>query len=277
MSTLSRSAWLALVTIASFAAASAQVPRLRDVPATLPAEVTADLVAQHDRLASRRDDLKDRAARHNQRCASVAAGSQEASACEQEQSAIQSLISAYGADVETFNRLLDNPTQLHPRLAASPASAARQFRIEKIEYHGEFYVLTSDGRKLMGQNAALVPIDTGAKIVTGPNSRVQLTLPDDTIFTVGSNADCQLDDFVYDPASRIGRLTATLTKGLFRFVTGKIAGEHSEDMKVIVPQGVIGTRVQTLRRRSRRADPVTSSCFRDSCRSRKPRAPRHSL
>ena len=200
MSTLSRSAWLALVTIASFAAASAQVPRLRDVPATLPAEVTADLVAQHDHFASRRDDLRIGLPATIRGAHRSPPAARKRPPANRSRARIQSLISAYGADVETFNRLLDNPTQLHLRLAASPASAARQFRIEKIEYHGEFYVLTSDRRKLMGQNAALVPVDTGARIVTGPNSRVQLTLPDDTIFTSRlPMQNYQLDKFCLRP------------------------------------------------------------------------------
>ena len=63
----------------------------------------------------------------------------------------------------------------------------------------------------------------GDGISSGDASGLQLMLLDETIFTVGANTELTIDEFVYDPATGAGRMTASLTKGVFRFVAGKIA------------------------------------------------------
>src|SRR5258708_5291411 len=46
--------------------------------------------------------------------------------------------------------------------APLPPDPNRTFIIERLAYQGEFLVLTSDGRRLAGQDAAHVGIDNGA-------------------------------------------------------------------------------------------------------------------
>jgi len=111
-----------------------------------------------------------------------------------------------------------------------------------VAAQGEFYVLTSDGRKLVGQNAAQVPINYGARLLAGPSGRVRVTLPDDSIFTMGPGTEFVLDTFVYDPATSAGSVLADITKGVFRLVTGKVARNGPDNMRIKVPVGGTGIR-----------------------------------
>ena len=45
--------------------------------------------------------------------------------------------------------------------------------------------------------------------------RLQILLVDETIFTLGPNSDMVLDDFVYDPKTSAGKMTASIAKGTF--------------------------------------------------------------
>lgn len=79
-------------------------------------------------------------------------------------------------------------------------------------------------------------------VTTDDKGRLQVMLLDETIFTLGPDSDMVLDEFVYDPATSAGKVTARVTKGVFRFVTGKIARKKPASMKVKLPVGTIGIR-----------------------------------
>lgn len=80
------------------------------------------------------------------------------------------------------------------------------------------------------------------RVTTDAAGRLQVLLRDETTFTLGPNSDMVLDEFVYDPASGKGKVAATVAKGAFRFVTGKIAQKDSDDMSVKTPVATIGIR-----------------------------------
>jgi len=80
------------------------------------------------------------------------------------------------------------------------------------------------------------------KLRTSDNGRAQIMLLDDTVFTVGPKTELILDEFVFDPDSNFNKLSAQLLKGVFRFVTGKIARKNPEDVKIVTPSGGIGIR-----------------------------------
>ncbi len=86
------------------------------------------------------------------------------------------------------------------------------------------------------------PVYLNDHVKTGPGGRLQLLLRDQTTFTLGPNSDMVLDTFVYDPATSAGKVSATIAKGVFRFVTGKIARRRPDDMRVALPVGTIGIR-----------------------------------
>jgi len=86
------------------------------------------------------------------------------------------------------------------------------------------------------------PVHLGDEIKTDAQGTLQIMLLDETIFTIGPNSSMVIDTFVYDPATDAGKVTAHITQGLFRFVTGKIAKKNPDQMKVHLPSGTIGIR-----------------------------------
>jgi hypothetical protein len=86
------------------------------------------------------------------------------------------------------------------------------------------------------------PVFLNDHVTTGADGRLQLLLLDQTTFTIGPNSDMVLDQFVYDPKTNAGSLSASILKGVFRFVTGKIAQRRPSSMRVTLPVGTIGIR-----------------------------------
>jgi len=82
----------------------------------------------------------------------------------------------------------------------------------------------------------------GDNIETGPDSGMQIMLLDETIFTIGPSAGMVIDEFVYDPSTSTGQVTASVVKGAFRFVSGRVAKETPQNMSVRTPVGTIGIR-----------------------------------
>lgn len=82
----------------------------------------------------------------------------------------------------------------------------------------------------------------GDNIETGPNAGMQIMLLDETIFTIGPDAGMVIDEFVYDPSTSTGQVTASVVKGAFRFVSGRVAKETPQNMSVRTPVGTIGIR-----------------------------------
>ncbi len=80
------------------------------------------------------------------------------------------------------------------------------------------------------------------KIVTDSSGRMQVLLLDDTVFTIGPDSEIVLDEFIYDPGTQAGSIAASVTKGAFRFVTGKIGRENPGSMKINLPAGGGGIR-----------------------------------
>jgi tetratricopeptide (TPR) repeat protein len=105
---------------------------------------------------------------------------------------------------------------------------------------GPVFWLTSDGHKIPIESGK--PIFLNQHVITGKAGHLQVLLLDGTVFTLGQNSDMVLDDFVYDPANDQHTIMARLTKGVFRWVTGKTARKDPASMKVILPVGTIGPR-----------------------------------
>lgn len=80
------------------------------------------------------------------------------------------------------------------------------------------------------------------RIRTGKTGSLQIMLLDETVFTLGPDSDMVMDEFVYNPANNDGKVYANVAKGVFRFITGKIARKDPEKMNVKITAGNIGIR-----------------------------------
>lgn len=82
----------------------------------------------------------------------------------------------------------------------------------------------------------------GDIVRTDAKGHLQILLLDQTTFTVGPNSAITIDEFIYDPATHEGKISAEILEGTFRFITGKIAKKKPENMEVKIPHGSIGIR-----------------------------------
>src|SRR6516162_10169901 len=79
------------------------------------------------------------------------------------------------------------------------------------------------------------------RVTTGPEGQTQVLFVDQSTMSVGPNADMVIDEFVYDPAAGTGKLAASLTRGVFRFVGGKLSKQENA-VTIQTPSATIGIR-----------------------------------
>lgn len=82
----------------------------------------------------------------------------------------------------------------------------------------------------------------GDRIVTGPAGGLQIMLLDGTTFSVGPNSSLVIDEFVYNPATGTGKLTASVARGTLRLISGRLARQDGEAIKIKLPVATVGVR-----------------------------------
>jgi hypothetical protein len=136
------------------------------------------------------------------------------------------------------------PTQLAQATQTAPARALGQRIGVAGAVRGEVRVAPHDSAAgVIGQIAKSGdPIRLGDRVRSGPDSGLQIMLMDETVFSIGPDAELTIDEFVFDPATDAGSVAATVGKGAFRFITGRVATKDPKRMSVRVPQATIGIR-----------------------------------
>jgi hypothetical protein len=212
-----------------------QIPGLIELPANVAAS-NPDLVARRVALVQERSTLHGEDSSLKARCGAVEEGSDAYAACERDKTV---LLAALNTHIQKSNDF--NAAAAAIAAPPSPAGIAPGAQIGAVaECHGAVFMITPGGRQFPLQKGTLIPLN--AHITTGPDGRFQLALLDETIFTLGPNSDLVLDEFVYDPNTSAGKITASLAKGTFRFVTGKIEHRNPDNIKLKVAVGDLGFR-----------------------------------
>ena len=91
-------------------------------------------------------------------------------------------------------------------------------------------------------------LSTGSKIYFGDTiivraqSNAQILLLDETALTIGEKSELTIDDFVYDPQSKVGKIVSNIKAGTVRVITGEISKNNPDNLEVNVPTGSIGAR-----------------------------------
>jgi len=134
--------------------------------------------------------------------------------------------------------LLANVAPLHAQVPAAPpgaiqigVAAAVRGKVELTRAGAVGHIVQS------GQ-----PVFLGDRIETDAQGTLQILLADETVFTIGPNSAITIDEFIYDPTTNAGQVSASVVKGVFRFVTGKVAQREPKAMQVKLPAGLIGIR-----------------------------------
>lgn len=77
---------------------------------------------------------------------------------------------------------------------------------------------------------------------TPTNAALHVKFVDGTNLRLGANSEALIDEYVFDPAARTVKLTATLGKGVFRFISSKSGLLKTYDVKIRTPTATIGIR-----------------------------------
>jgi hypothetical protein len=155
--------------------------------------------------------------------------------------AIEQANSVSGSDAGKANELIGYcREQIRDEQAARAQSYGKEIGgVDSLQ--GEVFWVAPDGRHIQLRADSRVYLNE--RLVTGPGAHLVIKLADDTKFTLQRNSDMVLDDFVYDPNTSIGLISARLTKGVFRFVSGKMKKEPNVwNERIVIEGGVYGIR-----------------------------------
>lgn len=78
------------------------------------------------------------------------------------------------------------------------------------------------------------------RVQTSAQGSTQIMFPDTSTLNVGRNSNIVIDEYVYDPAAGTGKMVATVSKGVMRFVGGQIS--HTAGVTIKTPVATLGIR-----------------------------------
>jgi len=79
-------------------------------------------------------------------------------------------------------------------------------------------------------------------IRTGPDGRAGVTFVDNSRFAVGPNSQIALSAFEFNDTTHAGRSLTTVNRGSLAVVSGQIAHENKDAMRVRTPTSVLAAR-----------------------------------
>ena len=121
-------------------------------------------------------------------------------------------------------------------LMASMAIAQDVGRVKTVK--GTVYLEREGRRELALVGAGVRQADI---VRTGSDGAVGVTLADDTLLSAGPNSVLAIERFVYE-ANQPGSLEAALSKGTLAVVSGRIAKQSPDAMRVKTPAAILGVR-----------------------------------
>ena len=148
----------------------------------------------------------------------------------------------YGQYLGAVWTLLLLATPLVAVLAAAGASSARAAETEIIEIGETIDVQRHVTGRLLKSKRRLkkgMPVRLNEILETGKKARGEFRFKDDTKLAVGPNSKIVLDTFIYDPNSSKSSIIINMSRGAFRFVSGK---SGSTAYKINTPTASLGVR-----------------------------------
>jgi len=96
------------------------------------------------------------------------------------------------------------------------------------------------GEKLPAMVGA--PVQPGDVVTTGPDGSVGITFLDNSLLSAGPNSVLSIDRFAFDSTTHQGSFESSLKQGTLAVVSGKLAKQSPEAMRVRTPAAVLGVR-----------------------------------
>jgi len=109
-------------------------------------------------------------------------------------------------------------------------------------------IKTAKGEVAVERAGATLPGAVGTRLEaadvlrTGADGSAGITMSDNSLLSVGPNSVLALDAWRFDTTTHQGKFDATLSKGSLAVVSGKIAKQSPDAMKVRTPASVLGVR-----------------------------------
>ena len=85
-------------------------------------------------------------------------------------------------------------------------------------------------------------VQAGDVVTTGPDGSVGITFLDNSLLSAGPNSVLAIDRFAFDSTTHQGSFESSLRTGTLAVVSGKLAKQSPEAMKVKTPAAVLGVR-----------------------------------
>jgi hypothetical protein len=120
-------------------------------------------------------------------------------------------------------------------VAVSAAQDAGQIKVSK----GSAQIERS-GKKLPANVGQVV--QQGDVVVTGADGSVGITFRDSSLVSIGPDSVLAIDRFVFDSTTHQGAFDSSLKQGTLAVVSGKLAKQSPEAMKVKTPAAILGVR-----------------------------------
>ena len=128
--------------------------------------------------------------------------------------------------------------------AAAPAFAQQPSPAGRIKVvSGDAVVVRGNGTVPAQNGLAVYPSDS---LRTGKDGRVGITLNDDTQVSIGPSSEVKLDSFVFEPGQGQLALVLKFIRGTAAYVSGQIAKENKDAMKVRTPTSLLAARGTTF-------------------------------
>src|SRR5262245_5117769 len=93
------------------------------------------------------------------------------------------------------------------------------------------------------RNAAVgSPVFMNDRLRTGANARLQVTFRDNSVLTLGEQANVVVDRYVFDPEQSKGEILLKSTQGALRFAGGKLKQMSDKKLGVTTPVAALAVR-----------------------------------
>ena len=140
---------------------------------------------------------------------------------------------------------------LHRRVTAltCTALAALAFALPLPAFANDVGVVkTSKGTATIERAGQRLPAAVGTKVregdtvATGADGSVGITFGDNSLLSIGPESSLAIDKFAFDSTTHKGAFETSLNRGTLAAVSGKLAKQSPDAMKVRTPAALLGVR-----------------------------------